>query len=198
MMSDVPRLKNNQGFTLLELLIAMVIFSFMTVMAYGALNNILTSNEVITAQEKKLKKLQRAMMIIDRDLHQIVSRPRQSGYNQPTQAFIAGQDIEGLIEFTRAGNPNPMGLVRSSLQRVQYAVQDKTLIRKSWNLVDHIEADPVVMPLLNDVESLKFRFLDKENSWKNGWAEKMLVPRAIEITLEHKHWGKIVRLISIQ
>jgi len=198
MISSASRLRHHQGFTLLELLIAMVIFSFMTVMAYGALNNILTSNEVITAQEKKLKKLQRAMMIIDRDLHQIVSRPRQSGYNQPTQAFIAGQDNEGLIEFTRAGNPNPLGLIRSSLQRVQYDVQDKTLIRKSWNLVDHIEAEPVAMPLLNEVESLKFRFLGKDNSWKNGWSEKILVPKAIEIILEHKHWGKVIRLISIQ
>lgn len=190
--------RKHQGFTLLELLIAMVIFSFMTVMAYGALNNILTSNEVITKQEQRLKEIQRAMMIIDRDLHQIVSRPRQSGYNQPTQAFIAGPDNDGLLEFTRAGNPNPMGLVRSSLQRVQYDVQDKNLIRKSWSLVDHIEAEPVVMPLLKDVESLKFRFLDKENNWKNSWEEKVLVPRAIEMTLEHKHWGKIVRLISIQ
>ena len=54
------------------------------------------------------------------------------------------------------------------------------------------------MPLLNEVEGLKFRFLDKENSWKNGWSEKILVPKAIEIILEHKHWGKVIRLISIQ
>ena len=138
------------------------------------------------------------MMIIERDLHQVVPRPRQSGYNNPTQAFIAGSDNDGLLEFTRAGNPNPTELVRSSLQRVQYALEDKKLIRKSWNLVDHIEAEPVVMPLLDDVESLTFRLLDKNNNWKDSWSEKILIPKAIEIHLEHKHWGKIKRLIPMR
>ncbi len=188
----------NQGFTLLELLVAMVIFSFMSIMAYTALVNVFKSNEVITAQEVKLKKLQRSMMFIERDMRQLILRPKSSGYGKPSPAVDSGLDSEGIIEFTRAGNSNPTGLVRSSLQRVRYVVQDEKLIRMSWNLVDHIDAEPVAMSLLEDVESLTFKFLNNKNSWKENWDSAIEIPKAVELTLEHRDWGKIVRLFFIQ
>ena len=70
------------GFTLLELLVAIVIFSLMSVMAYGGLFNVLTGNEVITQQEKSLKELQRTMMFFERDIRQIVPRPRSTDSGQ--------------------------------------------------------------------------------------------------------------------
>ena len=186
-----------QGFTLLELLVAMMIFSLMSVMAYSALANIFKSDEVIIAQETKLKTLQRSMMFIERDMRQLTLRPKSSGYGNSSPAVDSGLDSEGIIEFTRAGNSNPMGLPRSSLQRVRYDIQDKKLIRMSWNLVDHIDAEPVSMILLDDVESLSFKFLS-DNGMKENWNSATEIPKAVELTLEHKSWGKIVRLFSIQ
>ncbi|MCF6190509.1 MAG: type II secretion system minor pseudopilin GspJ [Cocleimonas sp.] len=188
----------NQGFTLLELLVAMVIFSFMSIMAYTTLANVFKSNEVITAQEEKLKKLQRSMMFIERDMRQLILRPRSSGYGKPSPALDSGLGSEGIIEFTRAGNSNPTDLVRSSLQRVRYDVQDKKLIRMSWNMVDHIDAKPIAMSLLEGIESLSFKFLNNKNSWKENWNSAKEIPKAVELTLEHKDWGKIVRLFFIQ
>ncbi len=192
-------IRKNGGFTLLELMIAMVIFSFMSIMAYSALANVLKSNEVITEQETKLKRLQRSMMFIERDLRQLVLRSRSSGYGQPpSPALDSGLDSEGVIEFTRAGNSNPMGLLRSSLQRVRYTVEDQNLNRLSWKFVDHLDAEPIKMLLLKNVESLSFKFLDNKNNWQENWASLTENPQAIELTLEHKNWGKIVRLFSIR
>ncbi len=192
--------KENRGFTLLELLIAMVIFSFMSIMAYGALANIFNSNERIKTQEENLKALKRTMMVLERDMRQITLRPRRLGYDQLTPALVSGLNAGGLIEFTRAGNTNPLDLVRSSLQRVQYDFQDGQILRMSWNLVDHIEAEPIIMPLLGDVDSFSLRFLSKKNVWEENWDSDKTksLPVAIEITIEHKKWGKIVRLIPVQ
>jgi general secretion pathway protein J len=63
--------------------------------------------------------------------------------------------------------------------------------------VDHLDAEPVKMLLLENVESLSFKFLDNKNNWKENWASLTEIPKAIELTLEHKNWGKIVRLFSI-
>jgi len=199
MKNTAQKLNRNNGFTLLELMVAMVIFSFMSIMAYSALANVFKSNEVITAQEVKLKKLQRSMMFIERDLRQLVLRSRSSGYGQPPlPALDAGLDSEGVMEFTRTGNSNPTGLVRSSLQRVRYTLEEGELNRLSWNIVDHIDAEPVIMLLLENVESLTFKFLDNENNWQENWSSTTAIPKAIELTLEHKNWGKIKRLFSIQ
>ena len=189
---------NNKGFTLLELLVAMVIFSLMSVMAYGGLSNVITGNEVISSQEKRLKELQRTMMFFERDMRQLVPRPRSTGFNQFAKSFDYGLDADGLLEFSRAGNPNPIGMKRSSLQRVRYDLEEKTLVRKSWALIDHIDLEPTSMNLLKDIESFELRLLDKNNEWQENWKELKEIPRAVELNIEHEKWGKITRLIPVQ
>lgn len=193
-----PLDKKQKGFTLLELLVAMVVFSLMSVMAYGGLFNVLTGNEVITSQEERLKELQRSMMFLERDMRQVVSRPRNTGSgNTLEKAFDYGLDSDGLIEFTRAGNSNPVGVIRSSLQRIRYDLEEKVLIRKSWALVDHIDLEPSSMSLLKDVDSLELRLLDDNNEWQTNWTKIKEIPKAIEITINHENWGEIKRLIPI-
>ncbi|WP_299873278.1 type II secretion system minor pseudopilin GspJ [uncultured Cocleimonas sp.] len=193
----------SKGFTLLELLVAMSIFSFMAITAYTGLSNMLTSNQAITEQEQKLKKIQRTMLFLEKDIRQIVSRPRRTGYgaDEVSPAFSYGLDTDdsnGVIEFTKSGVANPLALAKSSLERVRYDLEDKILIRNSWAYVDHIDLEPVKMTLLNDVESFELRLLDANNQWKSNWSEKKILPEAVEVTLEHKHWGKIVRLFPIR
>lgn len=193
------QVREQAGFTLLELLIAMVIFSFMSIMAYGALVNIFKSNEVVAIQEKKLKTLKRTMMFLERDMRQIVLRPRSKGFGEaPFPALVSGLDSEGVIEFTRAGNSNSTNMVRSTLQRVRYDLQENVLKRMSWNLVDHIDAEPVTMPLLDDVDTFTLRFLTNKNQWQENWSSNDETPKAVELTLEHKSWGKIIRLFSVR
>lgn len=191
------RNSQTQGFTLLELLVAMSIFAFMSVMAFVGLNNALTSNEVITEKEQRLASLQRAVMFIEKDFRQIVLRPRTSGYQQKEQAFAYGLDSSGFLEFTRAGNQNATGLARSNLQRVRYDYEDKNLIRNSWSIVDHLEAEPLKTTLLEEIDSIEIRLLDQNNEWKKNWSNTEFLPKAIEITIEHAYWGKIKRLISL-
>jgi len=191
--------KKQQGFTLLELIVAMVIFSLMSLMAYGGLFNVITGNDVITDQEIRLKELQRTMLFLERDMRQIVPRPRSTGSgNAVENAFDYGLDADGLIEFTRAGNPNPTGVARSSLQRIRYDVIDKVLIRKSWSIVDHLDLESIDMDLLQGVENLELRLLDEENEWQTNWSPVKEIPKAIEISIEHEHWGEIKRLIPIR
>lgn len=191
--------KAHSGFTLLELLISMVIFSLMSVMAYGGLVNIFKSNQVITSLEKRLKTLKRTMMFFERDMQQLVLRQRRSGYDKSEYlpALMSGLDSDGIVEFTCAGVSNPLELVRSSLQRVRYELEDNKLKRLSWKLVDHVGADPISMQLLDDVESFELRFLSEKKQWKENWGSKNVLPIAVELTLKHKSWGEIKRVISI-
>ncbi|PID33715.1 MAG: type II secretion system protein GspJ [Thiotrichales bacterium] len=190
----------SKGFTLLELLIAMSIFSLMSITAYAGLSNILTSNQVITEQEQKLKKLQRTMLFLEKDIRQIVARPRKTGYgaDEVAPAFSYGLDSDGLLEFTKAGVANPLALAKSSLERVRYDLDEEKLIRNSWAYVDYIDLEPVKMMLLDDVESFKLRLLAADNQWKANWSDQKKLPRAVELTLKHKYWGKIIRLFPIQ
>ncbi|MCK5896357.1 MAG: type II secretion system minor pseudopilin GspJ [Cocleimonas sp.] len=188
------------GFTLLELLISMVIFSSMTLMAYSGLHSVLTSNEVTQEHEEALKGLQRTMMFLEKDIRQLAARPRHSDYGESLPALQTEElELTAVLEFTRYGNPNPAGKMRSTLQRVRYVFEKGVLQRWSWALVDHLDSKPIVMPLLNDLEQISFRFLAAKNQWKTEWVvkNKADLPKAVEIKIQHKRWGNIERLITV-
>ncbi|MCK5810959.1 MAG: type II secretion system minor pseudopilin GspJ [Cocleimonas sp.] len=188
------------GFTLLELLISMVIFSTMSLMAYAGLNSVLTSNRVTQEQEEALKGLQRTMMFLEKDIRQLVARPRHANYGESLAALqTVDLELTAVLEFTRQGNPNPAEKMRSALQRVRYVLDKKKLQRWSWSLVDHLDAKPIKMPLMDDVEQIGFRFLTANSQWQTDWVvkDKSILPKAVEINIKHKQWGKIKRLIAV-
>ena len=139
------------GFTLVELLVAMAIFSVMTVVAYAGIAAVMQNDQSSLAHETALKRIQRTMVFIEKDLRQISARSRNDGFSdlQPPVKADGGGSV--LIEFSRAGNSNPTDLSRSSLQRIQYVVEEEKLQRLSWNLIDHSDAEPITMTLMDGV-----------------------------------------------
>lgn len=185
------------GFTLIELLVAIAIFSMMTVVAYSGLASIINNDRTSLEHETALKKLQRTLVFIEKDLRQVSNRPRNNGYSELISALKADEGSGlGLIEFTRAGNSNPTDINRSSLQRVRYVLEDNVLQRLSWNMVDHNDAEPLIMNLLSDVSEVDFNFFSSEGENETDWNKDEL-PVGVELTLTHDQWGDIRRVFPL-
>lgn len=189
-------IQKKAGFTLIELLVAMAIFSLMTAIAYAGISSVMLSDKASLEHETDLKKLQRAFVFIEKDLRQLSLRQRNDGYSAlqpPLKADGAGND---LIEFSRSGNPNPTSIDRSSLQRIRYVVEDETLLRLSWNLIDHTDAEPITMALMKGVSSVKVSFFSADGETTESWVKPTL-PLGIEIRLTVERWGEIRRVLPI-
>jgi len=192
-----------KGFTLIELLIAMAIFAVLAVMAYSGLSTVIATSKGVERQIVQLEELQRAMTMIEADLRQIKPRAVNTGLGQRKQAFEAGQNAEFLVEFTRGGYPNPAGVLRSSLQRIRYGLDDDgNLVRNSWQHVDYTSSvEPQTLVLLTGVESVEWRFLGDNARWGTSWKKEASknaeIPKAIEITIKHEQFSEIRRLIPV-
>lgn len=192
-----------KGFTLIELLIAMAIFAVLAVMAYSGLRTVITTSQGVERQIIQLEELQRAMTMIEADLRQIVPRAVNTDLGQRKQAFELGEGSDLLAEFTRGGYPNPAGVLRSSLQRIRYSLDDEgNLLRRSWQHVDYTSSvEPQSLVLLAGVESVDWRLLDENNRWATSWkkdeAKIAEVPKAVELTIKHQQFSEIRRLIPI-
>ena len=184
------------GFTLIELLVAMAIFSLMTVVAYAGLSSVMLNDQSSLENETALKRLQRTMVFIEKDLRQLSTRPRNDGYSGLGQALKADGGGDPLIEFSRFGNSNPTDLSRSSLQRVHYVIEEDKLKRLSWNLIDHSDAEPLTMTLMDNVTEGKVSFFSEAGETLEAWSEKTL-PLGIEIKLSTERWGEIRRVLPI-
>jgi len=179
----------------------------MSVMAYGGLSNVISNSGRSESALERLQDVQRAMLTVNRDLSQIVKRDIRDETGFIKSYISAGSDIDFLVEFTRNGRRNPAQLARSNLVRVAYRLEDEKLLRIFWPRLDRVQGmEPYESVLLENVDKVDLRYLDDKQKWHNQWpplntttADGQAAPEltAIELIIELKDWGKLMRLIRV-
>lgn len=187
-----------QGFTLLELLIAISIFAIISLSSFSLLDTIISSEEKSTNRLNSTNDIQRAFILIERDFLQIARRSVRLEGEEPLKTFIhtdsnAFESSSQAIGFVRSGWTNPgLLLPRSDMQSVAYQVNEETLERVHYNFVDATLGEkPKIRKLLTGVNDLSFEFYNGKK-WNKTYEGKDL-PMAIAITLDTKEFGIIQR-----
>jgi general secretion pathway protein J len=192
-----------RGFTLLELLIAISVFAVLAAVAYGGLRTVLESKQRLDVRLQAFGQLQTVFFMLRRDIEQAVMRAVRDEGGAPLPPFASNAgDSQEVLALTRAGWSNPLGMKRSTLQRVAYRWHEGALHRVSWSVLDRAgDAATADVQLLDGVETLDLRFLDQRRQWHTAWppeeqAEPGL-PRAVELALGLKGRGKLSRLFCL-
>ena len=186
-----------QGFTLLEILIALFIFTLVSLIMGTTLRSVLNSQEATDAKSQQFSKIQLAILIMSRDFEQTMPRAITNAKGM-LEAPLQGSPHQ--VSFTHGGLANPGDrLQRSSLQRTEYALDNNQLIRSHFNVLDQAaKTEPIQRILLTDMQDLRFEYLDPSGKFQNNWpppeAKQDSLPRAVRITLTGEKWGKIYQL----
>lgn len=196
-------MRNNKGFTLLEMLVAIAIFAILSLSAYQILQGVLRSGEISKEHSRSLTQLQRAMLIIEQDFTQMAartSRDASAEQEKPRVISVGNSLFESTdqgIEFNRLGWQNPLNLLpRSNIVRVRYRLKDGQLQRLYFLYPDLAAGqEPQVQVLLNDIETLHFRFWD--NDWQTSWENAKKLPEGIEISFTSKRFSEIRRVFLV-
>jgi general secretion pathway protein J len=222
-------MRGQRGFTLVELLVALFIAAVMFAIGYGAIRQALASHEALKDQQAHLLELQNAVRVMEQDFVQLAPRPvRQPVGDEPAQPALAGGALGTqaalssatttttgalpIVAFTRTGWANPRGLQRTGLQRVAYFLENGTLRREHWSVLDPTLASTTTRrDLLTHVKAVTIRYMDVNHQWQDQWppaTNTTLIsqaleatlrerPLAVEITLDSEDWGKVVRIVEI-
>lgn len=195
------------GFTLIEILVAMVIVAIIGVLAYGGLHGLIHEREQTTVQMQRLRLMQQAFTIMTRDFSQLEPRPiRDPLGGTPLAAFISTPQNQPPLVFTRGGWSNPLADVRSTEERVGYQLDNDQLVRLSWPELDvPAQTDPVKQVLLTNVTQFDLRFMDNNDAWQTQWPPLNVnstlyltqLPKAVEIDVTLKDLGRITRIIEV-
>jgi len=157
-----------RGFTLIEVLVAFMIFGLIGVISSQLLSQTLSAQDDLSDRGTRLNDIHRAMQIIQRDLMQLVDRPIRDQYGDTQRSLLIGTD--GIIEFSRGGWRNPLQLPRAEVQRVGYLIQDNNLLRGYWPVLDRAQdTEPAYQTLLTEIEQLEFFALDASGNEYTFW-----------------------------
>ncbi len=195
------------GFTLVELLVALLILAIMSALGYSTYRS--ASIAALRAQQSlnRTREIEFGLRIMAQDFSQAVPRPIRDPLGTTRQpALRAGLGKPTLVDLTRAGWSNTAGMQRSTLQRVSYQLTGDKFQRSYIAVLDPVQnTTPVVQDLLTGVTKVTLNYLDGNQVWNAQWPPATIAPPesywirpvAVEIIIEFKDWGRVRRLVEI-
>jgi general secretion pathway protein J len=196
-----------RGFTLIEVLIAMAVTVLVATLSFASLSRTMDSVQGLREQGERVTELNRAWGLLSRDLGHFVERPVRNEFGTLDPALYGGEAAEQSLSFTRIGWHNTQGKPRSSMQRVRYVVEEETLYRESYRVLDRTrDSEPQRVALLPGVTVVEMRFLPKNidispddfdtEPWPETWgvgaeAGATAPPQAVELRLELEDLGEV-------
>ena len=187
-----------RGFTLVEMLIALVIFGMITAAGVTLLTLTVRTRDSADRQLESVGDLRRTDALLTADLAQAAPRIRRDGQGQTRPAFTGGDgSVALLLAFVRRGLEND-STFRSSLQRVEYRLREGRLARWRYAAVDG-EGRPMTMPLLEGVRRVQLRYRDRDGTWRDRWdpTDPSRLPAAVELVSDSESQGQVRQLFLV-
>lgn len=196
-------MKTERAFTLVELLVALAIFALLAAFAYRGLAVMMDSRESLDRDSRKWRDLALFVGRFERDVQAALDRPAVGPSGTAQAPISSNLDLGGAtatgLAVTRAG-ASLYANVLAAPQRVGYRLAEGRVERLAWPAVDAApRAQVESIPVLEDVRSLAFRFLDRNLDWRRDWALPATqgTPLAVEMTVELGGGEKIVRIVEV-
>ena len=191
-------MRYQRGFTLFEILIALVIFSILGVMSAIGLHNALNTNQHVDKSNQLLQKVEVAQALLRRDFRQLIDRSILDNDGSRLNAFILTPTSASL---TCGGN---------ALYRVDYTFKNGALYRSVWPSLDRaLNEKPTTLKLLDHITQFSIKVYDKHNQLQNIWPLETMhelsqtsgsparVPRAVQINYYVTGFGNLANTIII-
>lgn len=192
--------RKTTGFTLLELLVAIAIFSVLSVTAYSGLKNFLTAQKTLQAVDAEFASLHRAIMLIEADLSNAITRGVRDEFGDDVAAMRLAAD--GVLEFTRKRPDIPLEFSLADMARVEYALDGGVVSRKVWEQLDRVPDSKFEQrDLMSGVQGISWEFY--QNGWQDYWPlrqdplSRTRLPAAVRLTLALDNGRSLQRVILI-
>lgn len=181
-----------RGFTLLEVMVALVIMTLFSLMAYRALDAVLGAEARARAEIERWRVLERAFARLQGDLANVLDMPL-AGRGFRLADSGGGQELswDRLLPDDEPGG----------LRRTGYRHDGGTVSRLVWREAAPPGEAPAEAPLLEGLNGARFRCLDAQGAWRDAWptnGAEPRPPRAVEIQLTLADGANVRRVILAQ
>lgn len=179
------RPRGEQGFTLVEVLVALLIFAILASAGVALLSFSVRAQAASGRKFDDLAALNRTLSIMGADLAQASARGTRDEAGTPLPAFAgeAGGDAATMLRLVRGGWTNLDEQPRPGMQKVAYRVSGGVLQRLAYPQLDGAAPLPPAA-LLDRVAAIRLRYRFR-GAWSDRWdgAGGVALPQALELRL---------------
>jgi general secretion pathway protein J len=193
-----------RGFTLIEVLSALLILSLLALMSYRGLGAVLDARDHTRNETDKWRRVSAFFARFERDVQLAAPRPVRattaagSGIAPPWLGE-ASATTQARLEFSRFAATEGVDITR----RIAYRLNEKDEIELwLWPGLD-IAPDtlPARYPVLAGVKTFDLQYLNKELLWVNVWPSTptdLPIPQAVRLRIVLASSEEIVRVFALQ
>ncbi|GAB4121697.1 MAG: hypothetical protein Fur0040_01950 [Sideroxydans sp.] len=195
-------MSTTRGFTLVELLVALLLFSLLALAGYRGLQGVLDTRAHLAAETRKWQDTEAFFARLAGQLAQAGRRNVRLPDGRLQAALVggAGQPDGVLLRFTRSGAQDAAGHWLTP-QRIGYRLRDGNIELLRWAHLDLApDAVPHVDVVLEGVREWRLRFLSLTNVWQDQWAGQVVnvpLPKAVEVTLLLTSGESVTRVFDL-
>ena len=186
------------GFTLIEMLIALAIFGMITAAGVALLSLTVRTQETSARLLDSLGAVRRTGALMTADLAQAAPRIRRDSDGRPRAAFEGGEGDDALLFAVVRRGWDDEEAAHGSLQRVEYRLREGRLERFSFAAVDG-EGTARVAALIEGVRTVRLRYRDREGLWRARWdpSDAAQLPVAVELVTDSAGQGMLRQLFLV-
>ena len=192
------------GFTLIEILVALLVFSLLAGFGYRGLAAVLDANGRVTAETDKWRDLALAFEHMRLAFAQVAERPIRDRHDAAGPAFegvaATRNPSEPLVAFTRMGYAGHEGAAADQ-QRIGYRLREDRLEQLAWPVLDQApHTEPLSVPLLAGVRALSFAYLHqgkRHTTWPIADSVAQH-PAAVQVTLQLADGDRFQRVFTLR
>ena len=174
-------MKDERGFTLVEMLVALSIFAAIAAMGVALLRSSVDTQDAVQERLKAMGGINRLRAVMANDLAQAVQRSTRGPAGEAIPAFIGSSTG---FAFVHGGAGALDSSPRPNLERVGYA-----LVGGEWRRATQPMLDGAALGdgdrLVGEVAAVVVRYRDERGNWSENWTSEPgdRLPRAVEVRL---------------
>lgn len=183
----------DSGFTLVEALVSLFIFSLVAAGAVLMLGQSVATQGRVQEAQAALREVQNARALLAGDLSHYVGREVREADGSVRPRLIGG-DADVALAFVRAAaEPSADGGPATRVALVEYAFEDGAIVRRTRSDLSGEQAGMAERIIVAEAETARFEFYDGV-SWRDQWlvgSAGSAPPRAVALVYTSQRYGEI-------